>query len=79
MFRKGINLDDQKRLSQKKFTIEKQTALHTCNTANVYQTPLPFYATQTIDPFTNSIISAYHEKVEKFYQKVKSLHPLLFL
>ena len=31
-----------------------------------YPTPLPFYATQIIDPFLNSIISANHEKGEEF-------------
>ena len=37
-----------------------------CNTENVYQTPLSYNATQTINPFINSIISANHEKVEEF-------------
>ena len=31
---------------------------------NVFQTPLPFYATQIINPFLNSRISANHDKVE---------------
>ena len=33
---------------------------------NVYQTPLPFCATQRINPFLNSIISANYEKGEEF-------------
>ena len=33
-----------------------------CNTANVYQIPLPFYATKIISFFLNSIISANQKK-----------------
>ena len=42
--------------------MEKQITPYLCNTVNVYPTPLPFYATQTISPFLNFIISANHEK-----------------
>ena len=35
--------------------IEKQMSI-LCNTVNVFQTSLPFYATQIIDPFFNSRI-----------------------
>ena len=44
-----------------------------CNTANVYQILLPFYATQMINSFYNSIISANHEKGEKFKPFIISL------
>ena len=33
---------------------------------NVLQTPLPFYATQIINPLLNSRISANHNKVDEF-------------
>ena len=46
--------------------IEKQIARYFGNTANVYQTPLPYYTTQIINPFLNQIISANHKKGEKF-------------
>ena len=58
--------------------MEKQIARHLCNTANIYQTPLPFYATQIINPFLNPIISANPNKGEEFQQIAKSLYPLLF-
>ena len=35
------------------------------NTTNVFHTPLPFYATQIINPFLNSWVSANHDKVEE--------------
>ena len=44
------------------FVIEKQIARHLCNTMNVFQTTLPFYATQMINPFLNLRISANHDK-----------------
>ena len=37
-----------------------------CNTANVLHTPLPFYATQIINRFLNSMISDNHDKVEGY-------------
>ena len=49
-----------------------------CKTEHDYQTPLPFYVTQTINPFPNFIISANHEKGEEFQPKVHvSLIPLI--
>ena len=38
------------------------------NTAYVPSTPLPFYATQLISSFLNSLISANHYKVKKIQQ-----------
>jgi hypothetical protein len=35
------------------------------NTANIFHTPLPFYAAQTFNPVLNSRISANHDKVER--------------
>ena len=45
----------------------------------IYKTPLPFFATQIINPFLYSIISANHDKGEELQTMVKSLHPLLYL
>ena len=49
-------------ISQNKrdFIIDQQRAKHFCNTVNVVQTPLPFYATQIINNFFNSRISVNH-------------------
>ena len=48
--------------NKRDFIIEKQIVQNLCNTQNVYQTTLPFYATQINNPFLSSIISANHEK-----------------
>ena len=50
-------------MSKRDFTIEKEIAQLLCNTANIYQTPLPFYATQRINPLLSSMISDNHEKL----------------
>ena len=44
------------------FIIDQQRAKHFCNTVNVFQTPLPFFATQIVNTFLNSRISANHNK-----------------
>ena len=59
------------------FTIWEKMGSILCNTANVYQTP--FYATQKITPFLNSINSAHHAKGRGFHPMVKYIYPLLFL
>ena len=58
------------------FIIEKPKGWHLCITANVYQTRLLFYATQIINPFPNSMISANHVKWEEFQPIVKNLFSL---
>ena len=47
------------RLTQKIFIIDQQIARHFCNTVNVFQTTLHFYAHQIVNPFLNS---ANHDK-----------------
>ena len=42
-------------------------------------TPLPFYASQIINPFLNSRISANQNYGQEFQPIVKSLYPLMFL
>ena len=66
-----------KEILQKRF--KKRGIL--CNTAKVCQTPFlsTFYATETTNPFLNSIVSANHEKGKEFQAMVKSIYPLLFL
>ena len=51
----------RKRTIKREFIIEKKKAAILCNTVNVVQTPLPFYATQIIKLFLNSRISANHD------------------
>ena len=45
-----------------------------CNLENVLHTPLSFYATQIINSFLSSMISANYYKVEGFQLIVKSLY-----
>ena len=54
------------------FLIEKLIAQHFLSYTNVYQTPLPFYVTQIINPFLYSVICANYEKVEEFQSIVIS-------
>ena len=42
------------------YIVARDNVMHA---ANVFHTPLPFYATQIIDSFLNSMISAHHDKV----------------
>ena len=49
------------------------TSIFLCHTPNVFYTLLPFYATQIINPFHNSRISANHDKGEGFQPIVKSI------
>ena len=50
-----------------------------CNTVNIFQTPLSFYATKLVNPFLSSRISANHDKGQGFQPMVKFLYPLMFL
>ena len=50
--------------------IEYQFSRGIMNTANVFHTLLPFYATQTINPFLNSRISSNHDKMEEHSPKL---------
>ena len=45
----------------------------------MFLTPIPFYATQIINPFLNSRNSVNHNKVERIQLMVKSLERGLFL
>ena len=58
--------------------INKQCGI-LCNAVNIFQTPLPFYATQYIHHCLNSRISANHDKEIEFQPIVKFLNPLMFL
>jgi len=49
---------------QKIFYNSETIASLNYKTPNAFHTPLPFYATQIINPFFNSMISANHVKVE---------------
>ena len=57
--------------------VEKQLALfiYICVMSSLF----PFYSTQIVNPFHDLLISANHDKRERFQTLVKSLHPLLFL
>ena len=57
---------------KKDFTIEKKKDGTLYYKANVYQTPLSLYGTQSINPLLNSIISANHEKEEEFQPITRS-------
>ena len=60
--------------------IDQQIALHFLHyIVNVYQTPLPLYATHLINPFFNSRISDNHDKGYRFQPIVKSLYLSMFL
>ena len=58
--------------------INKQRGI-LCNTLNVFQALLPFYATQIITPFLNSKISVNCVNGQGFQPIVKLLCPLMFL
>ena len=55
-------LQSHKTINKRYSIIDKQIARHFCKTVNVFQTPLPFYATHMINPFPNSRISAKYDK-----------------
>ena len=57
----------------KDFIIEKQIAHNFFVIHQIYQTPLPSYATQIINPFLNSMVLANHEIGLEFQLIVKSL------
>ena len=61
------------------FNRSTNSASFLCITVNVLQTPLPFYATQIINPFLCSRIIANHDKGEGFQPIMKSLNSQLFL
>ena len=52
--------------NKRDFIKEKQLARWIMKYTKCLSTPLPFYATQIITTLINSIISANHDKVEKF-------------
>ena len=49
------------------FTIDQRIARHFVASLNVFNNPLPFYATQIIGPFLTSMILANHDKGFGFY------------
>ena len=53
--------------------IEKQLLHLIMKYTHCLSHPLPFYATQRINPFLNSRISANHDKMEDFQPIIKSL------
>ena len=55
---------------QKRFYKKQRGILY--NAANVFQSPLPIFVTQIINPFLNSRISANHDKRQGLRPKVKS-------
>ena len=63
--------------NQKRFY--NRESIEIWNTANIFHTPLPFYATQLISHILNSRISANHIKWRGFHPIVKSLKRGLFL
>ena len=67
--------------NQRDFIIQNKKHGILCNTVNVFQTSFPFYATQIVNPFLNSQISANSVKctyldpfeVKKFEKQPKQL------
>ena len=49
-------------LIEKRFYNREANSAALCNIVNVFQTPLPFFATEIINLFLNSMIPAYHNK-----------------
>ena len=68
-------------VSENKIVLKEILPHNLCNTANAPSTPrpFPFYATQIINHFLKSMISANYNEVERIRPIVKSLYPLLFL
>ena len=66
-------------VKKRDFTIEKQILPNILLFSKCPFYPLHFYATQMINPFLDSMISANHGKVEGLKPIVKSLYPVLFL
>ena len=61
-------LNQNREIAIRDFTIEKQIARGIlCNKAKIYQTPL-LYATQIINAFHNSIITANQEIGEEYHK-----------
>ena len=61
------------------FIIDQQIAWHFVHFSECLSNLLPFYATQIINSFLNSRISADHDKGLEFKPIVKSLYSLMFL
>ena len=75
LLKTGLNfffMTDTNPCAKKKRFYNRET-IELCNTSNVFHTPLSFYATQIINPFLNSRISANHDKVDGLQSMVKSL------
>ena len=55
---------------KKNFNIEKNCRVELWYTLNVFHTSLSFYATQIVNPFLNSRVSAKLDKVERQYGEI---------